>query len=125
MKPLEPLERTVIGFLVLMFGTLFVILIAKSGCKTETVYPKQSTRECDSSYYWKSERLEWAIATADMIFESKGITGVAETIASETGRYPDSVLQEMNYSRKAEEAKQKRIKTGRIGKSYENQSVEE
>jgi len=126
MKPLNPLERILLVISVLLFGTVVVILFGISGCKTETVYPKQSSRECDSSYYWKLERMEWAVATADMIFRQRGIFGVAETIASETGRYPDSVLQEMNYSRKAEEQKDKLKKTGRgiEGKGYGPESIE-
>ena len=119
------LLKFIIALLAIGFFVETGFVLISSYNQPETVYPNQSTRECDSAFYWKSERLEWAIATADMILMSQGVDGVAELIAEESYRYPDSVLQEMNYSRKAEEAKQKRIKTGRVGKSYGDQSVEE
>jgi len=105
----------------LALGVIFILLLAQ-GCRKEpkTVYPQQAVRECDSAYYYSSERLLWAIASADLI-----LSGIAELVARESLRYPDSILKVMQASRKVAEENEKRVSTGRApGKAYGDDSVE-
>ena len=133
---MNPLKTFIATLFLVIIGMTVVILFGVYQEKTPEAVPfHQYSDNCDTTCAYDLERIEWAIAEADLIFRSTGIYGVAELIAQATLRYPDSVIYKMRESsaraKRDQHTREIRKATGRveynpIKKSpYEDQSAEE